>query len=408
MGLRFNTRSVLLPLVVGGALLGVGLSNPVAPAHGQASFVQDGEAGFVVTYFDYAFSNGGGDETGACPEGVMPARGLDSFGAGFAGAGGGRPGGGSSAQPPQDPEAQAALVRRFQETIAASANACVNPAGSAVDPNFRTVTANNVRVYGIDLDGQDARANGRPASGTCAHTDFNGFNGEHGIDNQFFRVAGCTRGFQPSADGESGSTTEMFTGAWGVLIRLRGVDDVRNDDDVEVSFYANADPIQLSASREPLTDVTYAPIQDPRFRGTTRGRIVNGVLTTDPVDVRFQKTTNGLYMERPLRDARVRMTIGADGALEGYLAGYTPIEAMFDLHYGFRSARNAEGEPAPDRFGTAMGNSMISGYTCNGAYHALVAAADGHPDAETGNCTSISTQYRIRAIPAFVADASAE
>ena len=30
--------------------------------------------------------------------------------------------------------------------------------------------------------------------------------------------------------------------------------------------------------------------------------------------------------------------------------------------------------------------------------------ADGHPDPKTGKCTSISTQYRIKAIPAFVVD----
>ena len=30
--------------------------------------------------------------------------------------------------------------------------------------------------------------------------------------------------------------------------------------------------------------------------------------------------------------------------------------------------------------------------------------ADGHRDPKTGQCTSISTQYRIKAIPAFVVD----
>jgi hypothetical protein len=32
--------------------------------------------------------------------------------------------------------------------------------------------------------------------------------------------------------------------------------------------------------------------------------------------------------------------------------------------------------------------------------------ADGDRDPKTGQCTSISTQYRIKAVPAFVVDAA--
>jgi hypothetical protein len=123
----------------------------------------------------------------------------------------------------------------------------------------------------------------------------------------------------------NGFTIEMHTGSWGILITLGGVDDIRNDESVEVGFFANADPIELSPTREPLANATYAIDQDPRFQARTRGRIVDGVLTTDPVDVRFHKITNGIYVERPLRDARVQMTLSEDGVLEGYLAGYTPV-----------------------------------------------------------------------------------
>ena len=45
------------------------------------------------------------------------------------------------------------------------------------------------------------------------------------------------------------------------------------------------------------------------------------------------------------------------------------------------------------------------GHTCNGAYYAIQDVADGHPDAKTGKCTSVSTQYRIKALPAFVVNA---
>lgn len=68
--------------------------------------------------------------------------------------------------------------------------------------------------------------------------------------------------------------------------KLKGVDDLRNDPEVEVGIYANADPIALSASRAALPFATYAASQEQRYRAVTRGRIVNGVLTIDPVDFR--------------------------------------------------------------------------------------------------------------------------
>src|SRR3546814_4644949 len=100
----------------------------------------------------------------------------------------------------------------------------------------------------------------------------------------------------------------MLTGSWGILITLSGVDDIRNDDDVEVGFFANADPIQLSPLRAPLSYGTYAIDQDPRFRAKAHGRIKDGVLPSDPVDVRFHNVVNSMRLERALDHARVRMT----------------------------------------------------------------------------------------------------
>ena len=204
--------------------------------------------------------------------------------------------------------------------------------------------------------------------------------------------------------------TVLFTGAWGVLITLSGVDDPENDDEIEVGIHASADPIELSASREPLRNATYGIGQDPRFRATTRGRIVNGVLTTDPVDVRFHYYKSDLRVDRPLRDARLRATIDETGKLEGVLAGYTPVEEAYDFQYGVRDGEDAAGDLGPirDRMVTAIGQARVLGHTCEGAWHALHAHADGHPDPDTGECMSISTQYRLEAIPAFVIDEETE
>ena len=289
------------------------------------------------------------------------------------------------------------------------ANPCMNPEKFEPDPKYRTVKVPDIKAWGIDIDGRDSRAKGKPMPGTCAHTDLVGMNGEHGIDNQFYRLVGCDKAYQ-STGPANGWTIEMHTGAWGILITLSGVDDIRNDDSVEVGFFANADPIELSPNREPLPNATYAIQQDPRFRATTHGRIKDGVLTTDPVDVRIHKITNSIYLERTLNEARAKMTLSADGTLEGYLAGYTPVEDLYNFEFGFRNGKNGKGEPAERRLimGSANGRAFTLTYTCNGVYHAMHELADGNPDPATGKCTSISTQYRIKAIPAFVVDVKTE
>jgi hypothetical protein len=389
-----RTRIAVTRLGLGGVAL-LALPGAVSAADSQVTWVNRGKAGFVVTDFGFALSKDA-DQTGACPDGwTLGNREV------YQSTPEGRRRDGEA---DQDYARRIALGSQALATAPNGQNLCMNPEAGKPDPHWRIVSKPDVPAYGIDLDGQDSRAKGRPAPNTCAHDDFRGFNGEKGIDNQFFRVVGCSRSYQSTGQ-SADNTIELRTGSWGVLITLAGVDDIRNDPSVEVGIYASADPIQLSPTREPVDFATYATMQDPRFRATTHGRIVNGVLTTDPVDVRFYKVTNSMYLERPLRDARLQLTIAPDGKLEGYLAGYAPVEAIYDHQYGYRSATDGKGQPSPLRLRSisANGNAAVNNHTCQGAYWALRAQADGHPD-KNGQCTTISTQYRIRAIPAFVVD----
>jgi hypothetical protein len=411
-GRAINAASAFLSLTLC-ALVGTTPATAGPPA-----FVQNGKAGFVVANIEYALSRDAKD-TGACPDGMTQGvrREGTPYGVG-AGQGGqrpagnapgsqraeGAPGGGQRPEGVSDEEAQRRFLARFNDPN--GKNACMNPEAFKPDPNYRTVGIRDAKAFGIDLDGQNSRAGGKPAPGTCSHSDFDGMNGEHGVDNQFFRVVGCSNSFQST--GQSNTyAIEMLTGSWGILITLSGLDDIRNDDNVEVGLFANADPIELSPTREPLPNATYAIEQDPRFQAKTRGRIKNGVLTTDPVDVRFHWVVNSMRLERPLRDARVQMTLSDQGVLEGYLAGYTPVEAMYDLQFGYRDGKDGAGQLASLRLrlGSSNGAAAVLGHTCNGAYYALHENADGHPDPATGQCTSISTQYRLKAISAFVVDA---
>jgi hypothetical protein len=390
--------------MVGGVALLLGGAAPAADSPPNA--VPNAQTGFVVSHIAYALSKDA-SETGACPDGMTEGYGKTS---GYNGIGD------VFVSKPElqrhEGEVEDQYVRRvFTQAMSDpnTKNLCLNPELGKPDPNFKTVTGKNVAADGIDLDGQDSRLNGKPAPNTCAHDDFRGTNGERGIDNQFFRLVGCSKSWQ-STGLSNQYEIEMYTGAWGILITLKGAGDLRNAKDVEVGIYANADPIQLSPTREALPNATYAVDQDPRFRATTHGRIVNGVLTSDPVDVRFHVVTNSIHLERPLQDARLRMTFTPDGGLDGILAGYTPVEELYDFQYGFRNGKDAKGNPASLqlRAGSSIGQAAVLGHTCQGAYYAMKQLADGHRDPKTGQCTSISTQYRIKAIPAFVVDTATQ
>jgi hypothetical protein len=397
------TLRVAHALVLGFLLAAPAFAGDATPAAEASSNVfQDGKAGFIVSHIAYALSKDA-NQTGACPDGMTAGygdgSGFGSIGEAFLS----RP----DLTRREGEEEQAYVKRVFGQGFSDpnTKNLCLNPELGKPDPRFRTVTGKNVPADGIDLDGQDSRANGKPAPGTCAHDDFPGMNGERGIDNQFFRVVGCSKSYQST--GQSNTyEVGMYVGEWGILLTLKGVTDLHNAKDVEVGIYANADPIQLSPTREALANATYAIDQDPRFRATAHGRIVNGVLTTDPVDVRFHWVVNSIRLERPLQDARLRVTFTPDGGFEGILAGYTSVEDVYDFAYGFRNGTDGKGNPSPLQLRnvSSIGQAAVLGHTCNGAYYALKKFADGHRDPKTGQCTSISTQYRIKAIPAFVVD----
>lgn len=361
----------------------------------QNEILRDAQAGFVVTEFAYALGPDAKGST-ACPAGM--SGGIRALVEGLS-----KQPAGQRLESENEQTFQRRLSR-MANTAADGRNICMNPEAAAPDPNWRMVTGTKIAVEGIDLDGPG----GKGAANSCGQKDFAGADGRPVVDNQFYRVVGCLTGFQSTGQA-NGFQTEMLTGSWGIVIALGKVENLYNDPEIEVTISANADPIQLSANRKPLAFATYALDRDSRYRAVTRGRITNGVITIEPADVRLHNVVNSMYSDRVLRDARLRLVVQPDGSLEGYLGGFTPIDDMYDLQFGARSAKTAKGELAPERarVNTSIGRAGALGYTCNGAYYAMKQAADGHPDAQ-GRCTSISTQYRLRLIPAFVVEANTQ
>ena len=251
-------------------------------------------------------------------------------------------------------------------------------------------------LAGLDLDGVDST---RSDGGQCAHDDFTNPGGERGIDNQHWRLLGCTRGFQPDGQIQRNADSGSFIKEGiPILLEVTGVHDARDDDDVRVRFASSADIVTLDAASRAVPWTSMDLYEDPEYVSEpTRGRIVDGVLTTEPVDVRLRYRQQVIDFEYYFRGLQVRAEVLPDGGLQGMIGAYWDIDNMFRLRNDHRTRNRHTGRGASDALG----------YMCAGMYHALRRVADGHPDPETGACTSVSTAYHFEATPAFVIDPGA-
>ena len=259
-------------------------------------------------------------------------------------------------------------------------DACWNPT-LVNDPPLRTVQGR--LSYGMNLDGtQDGHAT--PQS--CPHRKFTGVDQRPGVDNQLYRVVGCTYGWRASGFIARGANTERRDSSQGViLVEISGVDDWHTDGDVKVAFYRAVDALPKDSVGNILPYASYR-IDDPSRYGTiTQGRMRNGVLTTDPVDAHLPFYGNLTYTEMHIRGLRLELHATPDGrGAEGLLAGYQDLDNWYDY------IRKIE-------YLTTTGQ-----FSCPAFYAAAKRLADGYPDPKTGDCTALSAAFRIEALPAFV------
>ena len=181
---------------------------------------------------------------------------------------------------------------------------------------------------GLDLDGK------------VGPNDFTGPNGDEGIDNQLYRAIGCSRNFR--AEGNTSITTPQWRtrARYNIfVIELTNVDNLTNSDRVTVTTYRGMDPLLADA-----TGANYLPggtqtvdlRWGKRFIQKFRGRIVDGVLTTEPADLTMPAATS----------RRNR--------------------AGCSLHFGEKDERRVNGSQVPRgltrRVGTALAGSSGQGW----------------------------------------------
>ena len=263
-------------------------------------------------------------------------------------------------------------------------NVCLLP-DSVQRPRMRTVEGKI--SYGLDLDGT---ADGRATPKTCAHDNFVGPDGTPGIDNQLYRLIGCTYGWRKNVGTVDLNANEMrgTSGLGMILIEVTDVDDTKNDDDVTVTFYRSVDQWVQDSSGSPLPFSTYAiDMVDgkPRYGDSAKGSIKNGVIETKAADVRLPYYGNYNFMHPIIKDMHLHLTPTADGTkAHGMVAGYY---SLADFQY---------------YIGGLGGVVPVNGIDCPSVVQEAARLADGYPDPKTGQCTALSSAFDLEAYAAFV------
>ena len=261
---------------------------------------------------------------------------------------------------------------------------CMNPA-SVKDPPLRQ--AEGKLAYGMDLDG--GLEGSKTAPKACPHQEFTGVDGAAGVDNQMFRLLGCVYGFRSYGQYEANENENRKSNGKGVtLIEVSGVDDPRNDDHVQVSFYRAIDSYVLDGGGKFTPWSSYridSANGKPRYASTVPGRIKDGVLTTEPGDVNLPFYGNYTYMNQRIRDLRLRLELSADGSAgKGLAAGYYDVDQLMYYIGGI---------------GPIHSSGMANCPAINTAAYEL---ADGYPDPKTGRCTALSSAFNFAVVSAFI------
>ena len=296
----------------------------VAPAMAETSINQlpappvNGVMGFVVHHFVYSVIQG----KDACPQG--PAlKNREIFLGGLDPA---------ERERLEKKEHEAEFGQRWIASMSRpdGSNICSQYSQFPDRPHVRQVQS--PIAWGLNLDGDEGDGSGN--SEGCAHETFTSPDGEKGIDNQAYRAMGCTLEWR-GVDGGQGDIVRGYdgflaSGEFTQAILLRGVDSLVNDDNVEVIYGNTPDRPMVDSAGKFIHGASFT-ISDkaPRERNVLRGRIVNGVLMTQPQDIKLTQTW-GQSAQRDLRGTRsrwdlrrslLRLAFQPYGTLKGIVGG---------------------------------------------------------------------------------------
>jgi hypothetical protein len=260
-------------------------------------------------------------------------------------------------------------------------------------PNYEDVWANP--TLAPDLGGlppvSGSTGWGFNLDGKVKPTDFTSPDGIKGVDNNYYRAAGCWvsyRGSPYHSQRGVGINGYMRDGLYTIVVVMSGNKDPMNDDDVTLGFYQAKDKLAKDANGQVARDVTFAIKPTTRTQSIVKAKIRNGVIETQfPQEIRMRDEAwnSSIPDQLLMSNGQLRFQIKEDGGFEGYFGGYRDWKLMY----------KRQAVPARD-------TETLQGIDMPSFYYALERHADADPDPVTGKNRQISTAYRIRAVPAFV------
>ncbi len=224
--------------------------------------------------------------------------------------------------------------------------------------------------------------------------DYTDPDGNKGIDNQTQRAWGCTANYR-STSYNLGAFNNWRKYSYNIIvIELTDVDDLINDSDVTLTTYRGMD--------KPMTDATGATYLaggtqrvdlrfGKQFVAKFKGKIVDGVLTTDGADYTMPSAGNGSSVaDVRYYGTRWRLNLTQERA-QGIMGGYMDIG-------DWNSAANQGRSTHHQAYGQAATPSI---------YRAMIKNAD-YADPKTGEMIGISTAFKVGFTQVFVKHPSNE
>lgn len=229
------------------------------------------------------------------------------------------------------------------------------------------------------LEGEGPVAPGLDLDGVEGPEDFSGPDGTRGVDNQMHRVLGCIANYRAPDGPIRFFEDEMILreNYNRLIVQLRDVDSLVDDADVAVMIFRGRDKVLVDAGGLKALPGGTQRIDTrwgSRYIRHARGRIEKGVLSTEPVDLRYPWDAFYLPTDQFMWGARLRLALTPVDAV-GLIAGYTDIESWY-LHM----LRNWSAHY--QSYGKSSGSSI---------YKAMRRLADGLPDPGTGAKRAISS-----------------
>lgn len=231
--------------------------------------------------------------------------------------------------------------------------------------------------YGLNLDGK------------IKPTDFTSPTGEEGVDNQLYRVIACIRNYrQPDGQLQLFSSRNVRNHIYNrSMIEITDAQSLENDDDVTVTMYRGLDRLLTDASGDAIQPRGTQRVDQrfgKRFMHRLKGRIVNGVLSTEAKDVIFPWTiSSGVPSEYRIRGMRLSLKLDDKNA-KGLMAGYVDVDSFYNTLTDWSEHHLAYGQ-----------------LDAAAMYRQLRAHADGYPD-QNGQMTAISSSIDIEMVQVYI------